>query len=554
MKKALFSILFIVIIFSCSQKNNTPTKEDNLTANDLINETSPYLLQHAYNPVDWKAWSNTSLKLAEEQNKLIIISVGYSTCHWCHVMEEESFENDSVAKIMNANFINIKVDREERPDVDQVYMNAVQLMTGSGGWPLNCITLPDGRPVFGGTYFTKEQWTKILVDMSTLYKLNPEKVITYAERLTEGIRKSDLITVNTDNVEFNTSDLAAYIKSWKTILDFKDGGQKKAPKFPMPSNLSFLLRHSFQNNDTQLQNFVITTLTKMADGGINDQIGGGFSRYSVDTKWHIPHFEKMLYDNAQLISLYSKAYQLTKDTYFKTVVKETIEFIKTDLTHSNGAFYSALDADSKTKEGELEEGIFYSWTIEELQTLLKNDFRLFKDYYNINRKGLWEHGNYILLKKKTNSQVSKKHLISVPALQGEVKEWKIILKKQRDKRIRPGLDDKSLTSWNGLMLKGYIDAYMVFRKEKHLEIALKNANFIANVQMQKNGRLWHSYKNGRTTINAFLEDYALVSAAFIRLYEATFDPIWLIRAEKLVLYSLENFYDNNSGQQLLLNF
>ena len=547
MKKALFSILFIVIIFSCSQKNNTPTKEDNLTANDLINETSPYLLQHAYNPVDWKAWSNTSLKLAEEQNKLIIISVGYSTCHWCHVMEEESFENDSVAKIMNANFINIKVDREERPDVDQVYMNAVQLMTGSGGWPLNCITLPDGRPVFGGTYFTKEQWTKILVDMSTLYKLNPEKVIAYAERLTEGIRKSDLITVNTDNVEFNTSDLAAYIKSWKTILDFKDGGQKKAPKFPMPSNLSFLLRHSFQNNDTQLQNFVITTLTKMADGGINDQIGGGFSRYSVDTKWHIPHFEKMLYDNAQLISLYSKAYQLTKDTYFKTVVKETIEFIKTDLTHSNGAFYSALDADSKTKEGELEEGIFYSWTIEELQTLLKNDFRLFKDYYNINATGKWENNSYVLIKTQFDTIFAKSNNIALEDLKSKVSNWKTILYKYRETRQKPRKDDKVLTSWNALMLKAYVDAYRVFQNPKYLERAIKNGEFIKNNQIDSNGSLFHTYKDGKSSVIGFSEDYAHTISAFIDLYQATLNENWLTTAKQLMDYCIAHFEDNKSG-------
>jgi len=351
LKKIVCLILLSVILISCSQNNGPVAKKNTQKSNDLIKETSPYLLQHAYNPVDWKAWNTESLQLAQEQNKLIVISVGYSACHWCHVMEEESFENDSVAKLMNANFISIKVDREERPDVDQIYMNAVQLMTGSGGWPLNCIALPDGRPVFGGTYFTKTQWTKILEDMSSLYKKNPEKVIAFAEKLTEGVKNSDLIEINKEEVPFNKEQIEPIVVQLKASLDFRNGGQKRAPKFPMPSNLNFLLRYSFQNDNEDLQQFVITSLTKMANGGIYDQIGGGFSRYSVDERWHVPHFEKMLYDNAQLVSLYSKAYQLTKNESFKTVVTETLDFIDKELTQKNGAFYSSLDADSKTKEG-----------------------------------------------------------------------------------------------------------------------------------------------------------------------------------------------------------
>ena len=273
---------------SCSQSNQSADINIEKKANDLIKETSPYLLQHAYNPVNWKAWNNESLELAKVENKLIVISVGYSACHWCHVMEEESFENDSIAKLMNENFINIKVDREERPDVDQVYMNAVQLMTGSGGWPLNCIALPDGRPVFGGTYFTKKQWSKILKDMSKLYKDDPEKVIVFAEQLTEGVKKSDLITINKEEIQFNPLAMKTMVKQWRTSLDFKNGGREKAPKFPMPSNLNILLRYSFQYENEQIQNYVINTLSKMANGGLYDQIGGGFSRYSVDERWHVP--------------------------------------------------------------------------------------------------------------------------------------------------------------------------------------------------------------------------------------------------------------------------
>ena len=284
------------------------------------------------------------------------------------------------------------------------------------------------------------------------------------------------------------------------------------------------------------------TLDKMAFGGIYDQIGGGFSRYSTDKYWKAPHFEKMLYDNGQLVSLYSEGYLKFQNPLYKEVVFESLEFVERELTAENGAFYSALDADSEGEEGK-----FYIWNETELKLFIREDFEIFKDYYNINSKGLWEHGNYILLRKKTKKQIAKKHKIHISNLEDKIKDWKTILMRERDKRIRPGLDDKSLTSWNGLMLKGYVDAYMAFGEKQHLELALKNAKFIAGTQMQADGKLWHSYKDGRSTINAYLEDYAIVSSAFIRLYEATFDKIWLDKAEQLVAYALENFYDKNSG-------
>ena len=547
MKKILYFLLIVITHFSCSQSNTPVANTNEKKANDLIKETSPYLLQHAYNPVDWKAWNDESLKLAKEQNKLIVISVGYSACHWCHVMEEESFENDSVAKLMNDNFINIKVDREERPDVDQIYMNAVQLMTGSGGWPLNCITLPDGRPVFGGTYFTKTQWTKILNDMSNLYKNDPEKVIAFAEKLTEGVKNSDLIKVNKEDVPFNKKQIEPIVAELKQSLDYKQGGQKRAPKFPMPSNLNFLLRYSFQNNDKDLQQYVITTLTKMANGGIYDQIGGGFSRYSVDERWHVPHFEKMLYDNAQLVSLYSKAYQLTKNEAFKTVVTETLNFIDKELTQKEGAFYSSLDADSKTKEGELEEGVFYTWTKDALKAELGNDFDLFKSYYNINATGKWEKDQYILYKTKTDQEFIKANAITLEAFHSKIATWKTTLYKVRAKRERPRTDDKVLTSWNALMLKAYVDAYRVLGDQSYLDKAIKNAEFIKENQIQKEGSLFHNYKNGKSTIEGFSEDYAHTIAAYIELYQATFNEEWLHTANKLMVYTITHFLNKESS-------
>ena len=514
--------------------------------NSLIHETSPYLLQHAHNPVDWHAWNNETLELAKKEKKLLLISIGYSSCHWCHVMEHESFENDSVAAIMNKNFINVKVDREERPDIDQIYMNAVQLMTGSGGWPLNCIALPDGRPVWGGTYFPKEKWISALEQLSKIYQEKPEEMISYAEKLTEGVKNSDLVTLNKDEISFTVSDLDSAVTTWKQNMDLDLGGRRGAPKFPMPNNYQFLLRYGIQSNDIEIQNYVNTTLTKMAYGGIYDQIGGGFSRYSVDKKWHIPHFEKMLYDNGQLVSLYSKGYQATKNELYKTTVYHTLDFIERELLTGEGAFYSSLDADSKNAEGKLEEGAFYVWKSIELQSILKDDYQLFSDYFNINNYGYWEHENYVLIRNDSNEAIAKKHNISVTELKNKVNQWQKNLLKERAKKERPRLDDKSLTSWNALMLKGYIDAYTVFNEPHFLDIAVKNATFILSKQLQENGNLNHSYKNGKSSINGYLEDYATVIDAFILLYEATLNEKWLNTAKQLTDFTFDHFFDTES--------
>lgn len=511
--------------------------------NDLIHETSPYLLQHAHNPVNWKPWNEKTLQQAKEENKLIIVSIGYAACHWCHVMEHESFEDTLVAKTMNSNFINIKVDREERPDIDQVYMNAVQLMTGSGGWPLNMITLPDGRPVWGGTYFKKEDWVDALKQIASLHKKQPEKLIEYATKLEQGIKEAELIEVNTNAINFNTDFITSSVKEWSTHFDYKEGGTKRVPKFMMPNNYQFLLRYGYQTKNKELLEFVNNTLTKISYGGVYDHIGGGFSRYSTDGKWHVPHFEKMLYDNAQLVTLYSDAFLLTKDPWFKDVVYETLEFVSRELTSAEGAFYSSLDADSKNITGELEEGAFYVWKKEELKKLLDEEYTLFSEYYNINSYGFWEKDNYVLIKNKSDLKFSEKHKIDPKILYKKVKLWKSILHKEREKRSRPRLDDKTLTSWNALMLKGYLDAYRVFGEQKFLDVALKNGNFIKNTQLNKDYSLFHNYKNGKSTINGYLEDYAIVIEAFITLYQNTFDPEWLKISKQLTEYTLAHFFN-----------
>jgi len=543
-----FSLLIITLLLlvNCNSQNKKNMADHKYT-NALIDETSPYLLQHAHNPVDWHAWNDETLALAKKENKLILISVGYAACHWCHVMEHESFEDTTVAKIMNQNFINIKVDREERPDVDQVYMNAVQLMTGRGGWPLNCIALPDGRPVWGGTYFPKENWISILEQLAKLYKENPEKLEDNAAKLTEGVRQSDLVVLNTAEKEYSKDELETMVTKWGKYMDTDLGGSAGAPKFPMPNNSQFLLRYAIQNGDEKMLNYVNTTLTNMALGGMYDQVGGGFARYSVDAKWHIPHFEKMLYDNGQLVSLYANAYLVTKNPFYKQIVYETTTFVERELMHDNGAFYSSLDADSDNKEGKLEEGAFYVWKKEELKTILKEDFELFADYYNVNDAYKWEHETYNLHRTVSDEKFSKKHKIALEGLQKKVKKWKEFLLKTREKRSRPRLDDKILTSWNALMLKGYIDAYRVFGDEHFLEKALKNANFIAKVQHKEDGGLYRNYKNKKSSINAYLIDYATVIDAYINLYEVTLDEKWLQNAKNLTNYCFDHFYDDKSN-------
>ena len=542
------SLLLLVLVMaqSCGKKKDQTMKNDFQYTNDLINETSPNLLQHAHNPVNWHAWNDETLELAKKEDKLILISVGYSACHWCHVMEHESFEDSAVAAIMNENFINIKVDREERPDVDQVYMNAVQLLTGSGGWPLNCVALPDGRPIWGGTYFPKDKWTNALTQLAELYKKEPEKAEEYASKLTEGVQQSGLITLNEEAAIFDKAELQSAIDKWLPTMDIKNGGRTGAPKFPMPGNIDFLLRYAVQTDNPEILDYVNTTLRQMAYGGIFDHVGGGFARYSVDDHWHVPHFEKMLYDNAQLVSLYSKAYLVTKDPLYKEVVYRTIEFVETELYKDIGAFYSSLDADSNNEAGELEEGAFYVWNKQQLTSILGDDFDLFANYYNVNGYGKWEDDKYHLIRSVSKEDFSKENNISETELEEKLMTWQQTLSQERNKRDKPRLDDKTLTAWNALMLKGYVNAYSVFQDDQFLQMALKNAHFIQNNMVKEDGGLYRNFKNGQSKIEAYLEDYASVIDAFISLYEVTLDENWLLSAKQFTDYSFDHFYDDQS--------
>ena len=547
MRVILIVLILSITIFSCNSSKKDILDIQHQYTNELINETSPYLLQHAHNPVNWRAWNSETLQKAKEEKKLMVISIGYSACHWCHVMEKESFEDSTVAVTMNKHFVAVKVDREERPDVDQIYINAVQLMTGSAGWPLNVITLPDGRPVWGGTYFKKDAWINSLEKIEKIYQENPQKLIDYATQLEEGIKSMDLISVNTNELNFTNFPSDSIVEKWSDSFDYKYGGPNRSPKFMMPNNLEYLLRHGIQYNNEKLLNYVYVTLDQIAYGGVYDHVGGGFARYSTDSRWHVPHFEKMLYDNAQLVSLYSKAYQITKKPLYKEVVLETLEFIKRKMTNSEGAFYSSLDADSLTKEGELEEGAYYVFNKNELKLILEDDFSLFSEYYNINSYGKWEKENYILIRQKSDVLITDEFSISQIELEQKKKNWKNKLRAYRDNREKPRLDDKTLTSWNALMIKGYVEAFKTFQIQAYLTEALKNAQFIIENQLQSNGALNHNYKDGQSSINGYLEDYATLIDAFISLHEVTLDEKWIRLSKKLTDYTYENFYNQENS-------
>ena len=511
--------------------------------NHLANSTSPYLLQHANNPVNWYPWGAEALKKAKDENKLILVSIGYSACHWCHVMEHESFEDEKVAAVMNEYFVCIKVDREERPDIDQIYMSAVQLMSGRGGWPLNCICLPDQRPIYGGTYFRKNDWTSLLFNLADFYKQKPAEADEYALKLTEGIRQYESIGFVNEQPEYDKDDLQLIVDNWKKYFDKEEGGMGSSPKFPMPNNWQFLMRYAYLMNDSEVAQIVSLTLKKMAFGGIYDHIGGGFARYSVDGRWHVPHFEKMLYDNAQLVSLYSEAYTWKSSQLYKQVVDEIITFTLRELSSPEGAFYSALDADSEGVEGK-----FYTFTKAEIEEILGNDAELFGIYYNVTEEGNWEEEQTnVLFRKDKDLNLANKLGVVLEDMVANVEASRKKIFEARAIRIRPGLDNKILASWNGLMLKGLCDAYRAFNKAEYLEIALNNAEFIMLNMVNADGRLSRVYKGKNNDSIAFLDDYANVIDGLIALYEVTFNESWLNNAQMLADYAIIHYYEEGTG-------
>ena len=514
----------------------------NRQPNRLIHETSPYLLQHAYNPVQWLPFGDEAFALARKQNKPLLISIGYSACHWCHVMEHESFEDPEVAAIMNRDFINVKVDREERSDVDMLYMQAVQLMTGRGGWPLNCFVLPDGRPFYGGTYFQKTQWINVLNNLAGVYTNDREKVLEYATRLTEGIQQSEVISTGKKSEEaLNRILLHNMVSQWKERWDRAEGGPNRAPKFPLPNNYRFLLRYALLEKDEETLEHLHLTLRKMAFGGLYDQLHGGFARYSTDTLWKVPHFEKMLYDNAQLVSLYAEAYSLTRNELYREVALETLDFVEQEWFVPEGYFYSAFDADSDGEEGK-----YYVWRKEDLQDLLGDEYPLFAAYYLINDTGYWEHGNYILMRAGKQSETALQFGISHSQLHERIAACKQKLKQEVKSRIKPGLDDKTVTSWNAMMCSACAQAYLAFGLPKHKHMALASANFINTTLSKDKGFLFRTYKNGEAKIDGFLDDYAFVIEANLNAYVISANEQYLQKARELSETALRIFHNPDS--------
>lgn len=510
--------------------------------NSLHNESSPYLLQHAHNPVDWLPWSKEAFAQAERENKLVLVSIGYSACHWCHVMEHESFEDEAVAQLMNQHFVCIKVDREEHPDVDMVYMNAVQLMTQRGGWPLNCFTLPDGRPIYGGTYFPKDQFVQILQNLVHLITHKKDEVYEYASRLTDGIKQSELVESVHEVPRFERSKLQQLVQQWSHSFDLEEGGNARAPKFPLPSNLEFLLRYSLSEQDETAYTHVMNTLQKMAYGGIYDQLAGGFARYSVDHYWKVPHFEKMLYDNAQLMGMYAKAYQCAPNTLFKQVIEDTYQWMDSEMTSPYGSLYSALDADS---DGE--EGFYYTWTMEELKEVLGADYAFAAEIYHFDELAYWEETEkYILLRSQSDETLASLVNMPLDTFTENKKRVQSKLLERRGLRNRPGCDDKSLTAWNSMAITGLCDAYEAILERKYLLKAREIAQWIQRFQLQEDNSLKRNFKNGKAKIAGVLEDYCFAIQAYLKLYRCTFERSYLEQAQLWMDYCRVNFQDEGT--------
>jgi len=521
--------------------------------NRLQHETSPYLRQHAHNPVDWYAWKPEAFERARTEDKPILVSIGYSTCHWCHVMERESFEDQSVADFMNAHFINIKVDREERPDVDQIYMEACQVFSGSGGWPLNCFLTPDGRPYYAGTYFPPEpaynrpSWRQVLQQMQQVFRTRRDVVEDQAKRLLEMIQKTDstfVAQIDTSQDLENTYSPALMTQIFELLtaqFDVQEGGFGRAPKFPGSMSLQFLLEYHYYTGDAAALAHVQLSLDKMAMGGIYDQLGGGFARYATDRAWLVPHFEKMLYDNALLVTLLSAAYRATGKALYRETMEETLAFIEREMTCPDGGFYSALDADSEGVEGK-----FYVWTKAEVEAVLGADAALFCEFYDVTEAGNWEHSNILWRKVSLEDFAASRNLDATKIAQ-TFKICRAKLLEARAQRTRPGLDDKILLDWNALQISAYAHAFEATGEAAYRNIAQQQLQFLLKAFKKSEGLdLHHTYKSGAAQYDAFLDDYAFLIAAMLDVYAVTFDLSLLETARQYAAHVKENFWDTDS--------
>jgi len=502
--------------------------------NRLINETSPYLLQHANNPVDWYAWSSEAFDRAAKEDKLILLSIGYSACHWCHVMEHESFENRSIAKLMNDNFVSIKVDREERPDLDHIYMTAVQMMTGSGGWPMTVFLLPTGEPIFGGTYFPPEDrygrpgFPRVLETIANAYRTRKQEILQNAQEFRQQLARQAF--QKSEDEALGTSLLDTAYRAMGSRFDPREGGFGSAPKFPPSMSIDFLLRYHHRTGDEHALHMAMLTLDKMAYGGMYDQVGGGFHRYSTDDHWLVPHFEKMLYDNALLTRVYVDAYRSTQKPLYRRIAEETLDFVVREMRDANGAFYSTQDADSGGVEGK-----YYVWSLDEFSQVVGDDAERLADYFDVTEHGNWEETNILNIRRDAS-----------PDLDTKIADAKKKLYAARLERIKPGRDEKVLTDWNGLMLRAFAEAASYLGREDYRAVAESNANFLLTT-MWDGTRLVHSYKDGRARFNGYLDDYANLADGLVALYELTLDSRWLNTAVQITDRMIEQFWDADGG-------
>ncbi|MCX8020165.1 MAG: thioredoxin domain-containing protein [Chitinophagaceae bacterium] len=516
--------------------------------NRLINEKSPYLLQHAHNPVNWYPWGDEAFQIARKEDKPVLVSIGYSACHWCHVMEKESFQDESVAAIMNKYFVNIKIDREERPDLDHLYMEAVQLITGSGGWPLNVFLTPEGKPFYGGTYFPPERmfnrpsWTEVLLAIAKMYREKKSEIIDQANDLTRHISQINLHISRSEDlpdifIQKKSDEVFSLLMKRADILW---GGFESAPKFPMTSLLHYLFRYYFATENQAALRQALLTLDKMIAGGIYDHIGGGFARYAVDSGWHVPHFEKMLYDNARIVQALSEAFQITRNEDYRQVIDETIAFVCRELMNEESGFYSSLDADSEGEEGK-----YYSWTYEEVNEILKEEAPLFCEYYNIIPEGNWEKAKNILWVNQSLKLFAEEKGLKSESFREYLNACRLKLFEKRNQRIKPGLDNKILLSWNALMNTALSHAFMATGDERYRNLAVKNMQFIFK-HFFHGDSLFHFIKDEHSGVPAFLDDYAFLIEALLRLQEITSDTEWLKQAKSLNEKALTLFGDESS--------
>jgi uncharacterized protein YyaL (SSP411 family) len=530
-------VLLVILFLGCSEKKQAHE-------NRLQFAFSPYLKEHADNPVDWYEWGEEALARAKKENKPLLISIGYASCHWCHEMEKESFMDTAVARIMNEKFICIKVDREERPDIDQVYMNALQLLTGSGGWPLNAFALPDGKPFFAGTYYTKQNWINVLSEIAKAYQTKHALVVTQANALLNGMAEQDRLVIDSFPSTGNRPSSLQYTGLYKAIYeeaDLVNGGLKASQKFPTPAFVEFLLQHFYITRQKESLQAAETSLRKMALGGIYDHVGGGFARYATDSIWRVPHFEKMLYDNAQMISVYAHAYQVTNDAFFKNVMTATIGFIEQTLAAPGGGYFSSLNADTKAGEG-----VFYTWSKEDFIKTTGGEVSV-SDYFHVSQEGNWKPGANILYADKTPEEFAIDRKLQPGRFNEQIAAARAALYRARSQREQPTIDTKIITAWNCIMIKAFADAYAATGLDTYLDKANACAAFVEKNLVKQDGSIRRHFNDGKGNIEGFLDDYAWAATAFTRLYEVNFDQHWLGLAKRVTDYAISNFWNEKTG-------